>query len=232
MTRSWSTPFVESFEEAFSGMKVDYQSNPFIYLNKWDVVADLYSRMKEPFEPMEVQTGRYTVGRDGRWRQKRIEVDQAHTTPLHMSLGFDRSDRPRADICYIDTDSMQVSVTARFSAKNPTALSSWRFGSGAGISVFRNTEIQYAKRRNTQTGRYSKTENLKEMERDLLKNIADLKQWDKSILLLVDDHGLYTKNELEATFSKKLDPYTMKFYYLSPRSGYYITGHRRTREVI
>jgi hypothetical protein len=96
--------------------------------------------------------------------------------------------------------------------------------------VVKNSEVQYAKRRNTQTGRFSKTENLKELERQLLKEISDLKEWDKSILLMVDDHGLFTKNDLENTFAKKLNPYTMKFYYLSPKSGFFITGHRKMGE--
>jgi len=231
MKRSWSTPFVQSFEKAFSGMKVEYQKHPFTYFNKWDIVADIYSRMTNLMRPREVETGRYTIGKDGRWRQKRYKTDRVWTTPLHVLSGFESGERARADICFMDLETVQFAMTARFSKKNPTSLSSWRFSSGAGIAVIKNSEVQYARRKNSQTGRFSKTENLKELERELLKDITDLKEWDKSILLLVDDHGLYTKNEIEATFSKRLNPYTMKFYYLSPKSGFFITGHRKQKDI-
>lgn len=227
MKRSWSTPFVDTFDEAFQSMKVDYQKSPYMFLDRMDVVADLYHRMRSLFEPVKVETGRYTIGRDGRWRQKGIETDDIQTTPLHVSLGFEKGDKPRADLCFIDLDTMQFAVTARFSNKNPGSIRSWRFSSGAAVSVVKNANVQYAKRRNTQTGRMSKTEGMKELEREILRELSNLQEWDKSILLLVDDHGLFTKNDLESTFSRKLNPYTMKMYYLTPRSGFFITGKRK-----
>ncbi len=230
MHRSWSTPFVESFEKAFSRVKVDYQKTPFIYLNKWDIVADLYSRMKDLFEIHEVETGRYTIGKDGRWREKRFKSEQISTTPIHTNLGLEKGDKARADISYIDLSSMQFAVTSRFSKKRSTSISSWRFTSGAAISVIKNSEVQYAKRKNNLTGRFSKTYGMKDLEREIMKEIGNLGSWNKSILLLVDDHGLFTKNELEDTFSKKLKPYIMKLYYLSPRSGFFITGKRKVKE--
>lgn len=228
MKQAWATPFVEGFEDAFTGLKKDYQKAPFIYLNKWDVVSDLYSRMKGKFEAKDVETGRYTIGKDGRWRQKKFRTTKIKTSPLHLAMGFEMSDRPRADICYIDLSSMQFAVTARFSKKKPTSVSSWRFSSGGAVSVVKNSDVQYARRRNKSTGRYSRTEGMKELERMILKEINGLGDWDKTVLLLVDDHGLYTKHELENTFSKKLKPYTMKFYYLSPKAGFFITGKRRS----
>lgn len=228
MRRSWSTPFVEGFEDAFSGLKKDYQKEPFTYLNKWDVVSDLYSRMKDKFKPRKVETGRYTIGKDGRWRQKRFTTDSIMTSPLHLAMGFEMGDRARADLCYIDLSSMQFAVTARFSKKKPTSVSSWRFTSGGAVSVVKNSDVQYARRKNNATGRYARTEGMKELEKRILKEIVDLGDWDKTVLLLVDDHGLYTKHELENTFSKKLKPYTMKFYYLSPKAGFFITGKRRS----
>ncbi|HHD16468.1 MAG TPA: hypothetical protein ENK47_07140 [Euryarchaeota archaeon] len=232
MQRSWAAPFVETFENAFAGMKVDYQTNPFIFLNKWDVVSDLYSRMRAIDEAREVKTARYTIGRDGRWREKRFSIDPISTKPLHISMGFDRGERGRADICYIDLSTMQVAVTARYSKKRPASIASWRFSSGAGISVVMNTEVQYARRRNTTTGRFSKTEGMREIEREINREITDLKSWDKSILLFVDNHGLFTRNELDETFSRKLNPYTMKLYYLSPKSGFFITGKRKQKDDI
>jgi hypothetical protein len=230
MRRSWATPFVESFEKAFSEIKNDYQNDPFIYLNKWDVVSDLYSRMKDLFEVMEVETGRFTIGKDGRWRSKRYRTGRISTTPIHTAIGMEKGDKAKADICYIDLESMQFAVTARFSKKKPTSISSWRFSSGAAVSVVKNSEVQYAKRKNNATGRFAKTDGMKELEREILREIQNLGLWDKSVLLLVDDHSLFTKNELEATFSKKLNPYTMKLFYLSPKSGYYIAGKRRSGE--
>jgi hypothetical protein len=142
-------------------------------------------------------------------------------------LGFEKGDKPRADLCFIDLQSMQFAVTARYSRKKPSSLRSWRFSSGAAVSVIKNSDVQYARRKNTQTGRFSKTEGMKELERETLKEISNLQSWDKSILLLVDDHSLFTNNELEDTFSRKLNPYTMKMYYLCPKSGFYITGKRK-----
>ncbi len=230
MQRSWATPFVEAFDFAFHELKTSYQNDPFCYLTKWDIVADVYSNMKGLSDIESVETGRFTIGKDGRWRQKKERTGDIRTSPLHLMLGFDISDKPRADICYIDLESMQFAVTARFGKKNPTSLSSWRFSSGAGITVIYNSEIQYAKRRNTQTGRYSKTEGLKELEREILKEVSNLKSWNKSVLLFVDNNGLYTRTELEASFSRKLKPYTMKLYYLTPKSGFFITGNRKQQE--
>lgn len=230
MQRSWATPFVEAFDYAFHMIKESYQEDPFQYLSKWDIVADIYSNMKSLSSVKDVETGRYTIGKDGRWRHKRYKTGSLRSSPLHMMLGFDINDKPRSDICYIDLETMQFAVTARFGKKKPTSLASWRFRSGAGITVIYNSEIQYAKRKNTQTGRFSKTEGLKELEKDMLKEVSNLKCWDKSVLLFVDNHGLYTKSELEASFSKKLRPYTMKLYYLTPKSGFFITGKRKERE--
>ena len=230
MQQSWATPFVESFDSAFHGLKDSYQSSPFCYLTKWDIVADLYSRMRGLTDIREVKTGRFTIGRDGRWRQKKVNTSNIRSTPLHLMLGFEIGDKPRSDIGYIDLESMQFDVTARFGKKRPTSLASWRFSSGAGVTVVYNSDIQYAKRKNTQTGRYSKTDGLKELEREILKEITNLTSWDKSVLLFVDNHGLYTRTELEASFSRKLKPYTMKLYYLTPKSGFFITGKRKERE--
>jgi hypothetical protein len=229
MQRSWATPFVEAFDHAFHEIKEVYQRDPFYFLSKWDLVAEVYSYMKKFPEVQEAETARFTMGKDGRWRHKKFKVENIRTTPLHLMLGFDDSEKPRSDICYIDMDTAQFAVTARYSRKSPTSLAGWRFKSGAGITVFYNSEIQYAKRKNTQTGRYSKTEGLKEMEKEMLREISNLKTWDKSILFFVDNHGLYTKNELESSFSKRLRPYTMKLYYLTPKSGFYITGSRKER---
>lgn len=230
MKRSWSTPFVDTFDEAFHGMKSDYQRSPYIFLDRMDVVADLYHRMRSLFMIQNVETGRYTIGKDGRWRQKGIETGDIETTPIHVSLGFEKGDKSRADLCFIDLNSMQFAVTARFSKKNPGSIRSWRFSSGAAVSIVKNSEVQYSKRRNTQTGRLSKTEGMKELEKEILREISNLQTWEKSILLIVDDHGLFTKNELEYTFSRKLNPYTMKIYYLSPRSGFFISGKRKAKE--
>ncbi|MGA1848143.1 MAG: hypothetical protein ACMUHB_02275 [Thermoplasmatota archaeon] len=230
MQKSWSSPFVENFDSAFHDLKTEYQEAPFRYFTKWDIVSDLYCSMRSLAELTEVETGRFTIGKDGRWRQKKARTGTIQTTPLHLGMGFERGERSRADISFVDLSSMQFAVTARFSRKRPTSVASWRFSSGAGVSVLLNSDIQYAKRKNNQTGRYSKTDGLKNLEKEVLKEIANLRNWDKSILLLVDNHGLYTKTELEASFSKKLRPYTMKMYYLSPRSGFFITGRRKDRE--
>ncbi|MEA3558982.1 MAG: hypothetical protein U9R75_06990 [Candidatus Thermoplasmatota archaeon] len=230
MQRSWATPFVESFDSAFHGLKDSYQTSPFCYLTKWDIVADLYARMRAIAEIREVETGRFTIGKDGRWRQKKVRTSRISSSPLHIMLGFEIGDKPKSDIGYIDLDSMQFAVTARFGKKRPTSLASWRFGSGAGVTVVYNSEVQYARRKNSQTGRYSKTDGLKEVERDIIREITNLKAWDKSVLLFVDNHGMYTRAELEASFSRKLKPYTMKLYYLTPKSGFFITGKRKEKE--
>jgi hypothetical protein len=227
MKRSWSTPFVDSFDQAFHEMKVDYQRSPQIFLDRMDVVSDLYHRLRSLFELKKVETARYTIGKDGRWRQRSVEKEWIETTPIHVSLGKEKGDKTRADICFIDLDSMQFAVTARYSGKNPSSVKSWRFISGGAVSVVRNSEVQYSKRRNTQTGRFSKTEGMKELEREVIRELANLQSWDKAILLIVDDHCLFTRNELENTFSKKLSPYTMKLYYLSPKSGFFISGKRK-----
>ncbi|MBN1539239.1 MAG: hypothetical protein JW939_03770 [Candidatus Thermoplasmatota archaeon] len=226
MRRSWSSTFLESFDHVFHDIKVEYQEAPFRYLSKWDIVSDLHSKLGDLSHLEEVETGRFTIGKDGRWRQKRSRTDTISTTPLHLGIGFEKDERQKADISFIDLRSMQFAVTARFGKKRPTSAASWRFSSGAGISVLLNLDVQYAKRKNTQTGRFSKTDGLKELEKEVLKELANLRMWDKSILLLVDNHSLYTRNDLEAAFSKKLKPYTMKMYYLSPRSGFFISGKR------
>jgi len=230
MQKSWSSPFVENFDLAFHELKSEYQEAPFRYFTKWDIVSDLYSRMKCLAELTEVETGRFTIGKDGRWRQKKARTENIRTTPLHLGLGFEKGERPRADISFVDLSSMQFAVTSRFSSKRPTSVASWRFSSGAGLSVLLNTDIQYARRKNNQTGRYSKTDGLKNLEKEVVRELSNLRNWDKSVLLLVDNHGLYTKTELEVSFSRKLKPYTMKMYYLSPKSGFFITGRRKERE--
>ncbi|MGA1872121.1 MAG: hypothetical protein ACMUHY_00480 [Thermoplasmatota archaeon] len=230
MQKSWSSPFVECFEKAFHVLKGEYQKAPFRYLTKWDIVSELYCKLRVLTEISEVETGRFTMGKDGRWRQKKAKTGTISTSPMHLGLGFEKYEKAKADISFVDLNSMQFAVTARFGKKRPTSVASWRFNSGAGISVIHNQDVQYAKRKNNQTGRFSKTDGLKNLERDVLKELSNLKLWDKSILLIVDNHGLYTRNDLEASFSKKLKPYTMKMYYLSPKSGFFITGKRRERE--
>ncbi|MGA1794082.1 MAG: hypothetical protein ACMUHM_09030 [Thermoplasmatota archaeon] len=230
MHKSWSSPFVETFDSAFHQLKVEYQEAPFRFLTKWDIVSDLFCKLKDLTELADVETGRFTMGKDGRWRQKKARTGSISTSPMHLGVGFEKDEKAKADICFIDLHTMQFAVTARFSKKRPTSVSSWRFSSGAGISVTHNQDVQYAKRKNNQTGRFSKTDGLKNIERDVLKELSNLRMWDKSILLLVDNHGLYTKHDLESSFSKKLKPYTMKMYYLSPKSGFFITGKRKERE--
>ncbi len=197
------------------------------YLTKEDVVAALYMRMRALNKAREVSTGRYTIAKDGRWRAKKGEVRQVMMSPLHVMVGKEMEDRARADLCLMDLSTMQVSVTARYSKKRPTSLASWRFETGLGISVVMNSSVQYAKRVNTRTWRASKTEGLKELEREISRVISDLKGFDRSILLFMDHNSLFTKNELEASFSKRLDPYTMRMFYLTPRSGFHITGTRK-----
>ncbi|MGA1866420.1 MAG: hypothetical protein ACMUFK_03005 [Thermoplasmatota archaeon] len=226
MRRSWSSTFLESFDRAFHEIKAEYQEAPFRYLSKWDIVSDIHSKLTDLSDLKEVETGRFTIGKDGRWRQKRSRTENITTSPIHLGIGFEKDERQKADISFIDLGSMQFAVTARFGKKRPTSAASWRFSSGAGISVLLNQDVQYAKRKNTKTGRFSKTEGLKELEKEVLKELTNLKMWDKSILLVVDNHCLYTRNDLEAAFSKRLKPYTMKLYYLSPRSGFSITGKR------
>jgi hypothetical protein len=230
MQKSWSSPIVENFEKAFHELKLEYQEAPFRYLTKWDIVAEIYSKIRTLSELNNVETGRFTIGRDGRWRQKKVRTGSIVTSPLHLKIGFEKGEKPKADISYVDIPSMQFAVTARFSKKKPTSVSSWRFSSGAGITVIHNQDVQYAKRKNNQTGRFSKTDGLKNLEKEVFRELGNLRSWDKSILLLVDNHGLYTRHELEASFSKKLRPYTMKMYYLSPKSGFFITGKRKERE--
>ncbi|MBN1390012.1 MAG: hypothetical protein JXA22_05160 [Candidatus Thermoplasmatota archaeon] len=227
MKRSWSSRFVESFDSAFHELKVEYQEAPFRFLTKWDIVSDLHSKLKVLSDLEEVETGRFTIGKDGRWRQKSYRTDPISTSPIHLGIGFVKDEKMKADISYIDLRSMQFAVTARFGKKRPTSMASWRFSSGAGISVLLNMDVQYAKRKNSQTGRFSKTDGLKELEKEAIKELFNLRMWDRSILLLVDNHGLYTKNDLETSFSRRLKPYTMKMYYLSPKSGFFITGKRR-----
>ena len=230
MQKSWSSPIVESFEKAFHDLKVEYQEAPFRYMTKWDIVADIFCRLRSLSELNDVETGRFTIGKDGRWRQKKVKTGKIVTSPLHLEIGFEKGEKSKADISYVDLPTMQFAVTARFGKKRPTSVASWRFSSGAGITVIHNQDVQYAKRKNNQTGRFSKTDGLKILEKEVFKELGNLRLWDKSILLLVDNHGLYTRHELEASFSKKLRPYTMKMYYLSPKSGFFITGKRKERE--
>ncbi len=230
MQKIWSTRFQEGFEKAFHEMKEDYQRTPFIYMNKWDVVSDLYSRLKGLSKNVPIETGRFTMGKDGRWRQKKTETGSVVTSPLHLQIGSSKDEKAKADLCFIDLSTLQIAVTARFSKKKPTSLASWRFETGLGISVVMNTDVQYSKRKNMQTGRTSKTEGLKELEKEALRVMTDLKEWDRSILLFLDHHGIYTKLELESAFSRKLNPYTQKMYYLSPKSGFFITGRRKGEE--
>lgn len=230
MQKSWSSPFVESFDKAFHELKEEYQEAPFKYLTKGDILVDVYAKMKHLSENREVESGRFTIGKDGRWRQKKAKTSNIVTTPLHVNIGLQQGDRPKADVTYIDLTSMQFAVTARFGKKRPTSVASWRFSSGAGLTIVFNSDVQYSKRKNNQTGRFSKTDGLKLLEKEILREISNLSEWDKSVLLLVDNHSLYTKNELEASFSKRLSPYTMKMYYLSPKSGFFITGKRKERE--
>jgi len=226
MDKIWSTLYQEGFERAFQEMKIDYHRTPLTYLTKEDVVASLYLRMRTLNKAREVTTGRYTIAKDGRWRAKKVEVRQVHMSPLHVMVGKDMDEKPRADLCFMDLSTMQVSVTARYSKKRPTSLAGWRFETGLGISVVMNTSVQYAKRVNTRTGRASKTEGLKELEKEITRVISDLMGFERSILLFMDHNSLFTKTELEVSFSKRLDPYTMRMYYLTPRSGFHITGRR------
>jgi len=230
MQKIWSSSFIEGFERAFQDIKADYQRAPFMYMSKWDVVGDVLARIRHVSKLQDVDTGRFTIGKDGRWRQKDVDTGKVKTYAVHSGIGFEMGEKARCDICFIDMTTMQFALTARYSKRKPTSIASWRFDSGAGISVVYNADVQYSKRKNKTTGRFAKTEGLKLLEKEVLKEIADLKAWDKSILLFVDNHGLYTKGELEEAFSKRLDPYTMRMYYLSPRSGFFITGKRQDRD--
>ena len=232
MKKSWSSPFLEGVEKAFLDLRESYQENPLKYMNKWDVIADLHQRLSHLSRLDHVETGRFTIGTDGRWREKKEEVPNLLTTPLHLRLGMNREDRSKADICYVDLSKMQVAATARYSGKRPTSLAAWRISSGVGLSVIYNDFVQYPKRRNSKTGRSSKTEGLKVLENDILNELMKLRLWDKSVLVLVDNHSLYTRTELEATFSRRLDPYTMRMYYLTPKVGYHIAGKRQSKDSL
>ncbi len=230
MRRSWSWPFFTSFDRAFLNLKRDFQSDPFRYLTKWDIVCQIYRDISGEACLVPVETGRYTFGKDGRWRSRKEEEKPLRTCPVHVMLGREMGDRPRADICFIDLDTMQIGTTIRYRSRRPTSISSWRFGSGVGLSVIHNMDVQYSRRMNKRTGRSSKTEGFKELESTVISEIGTLKEWDKAILLIVDNHSLYTKVELEESFSKRLNPYTIRIFYITPRSGFHITGKRKPRE--
>jgi len=230
MRRSWSWPFFDRFDRAFKNLKRDFQSDPFRYLTKWDIICQIYRDISEEPCLAPVETGRYTFGKDGRWRLRKEEEHPLRTCPVHVMLGKEMGDRPRADICFLDLETMQVGTTVRYNERKPTSISSWRFGAGIGLSVIHNMDVQYARRMNTGTGRSSKTVGFKELESNVISEINSLKEWDKAILLIVDNHSLYTKLELEDSFSKRLNPYTIRIFYVTPKSGFHITGKRKPRE--
>jgi hypothetical protein len=229
MERIWSTQYQEAFEKAFREMKRDYHKAPFIYLTREDVIADLYMRLRSLNRPQEVCSNRFTIAKDGRWRAKKGTVPPVLMTPVHLMVGKDMYERGKVDLCMLDLTTMQAAVTSRYSTRRPTSLASWRFETGLGVSIVLNSSVQYTKRMSTGTGRASKTEGMKGLERDLSRVISDLKTFERSILLFVDHNALFTKNELEEAFSRRLDPYTQRLFYLSPRSGLHITGRRTDR---